>query len=230
MIKALLKWSFTWILASIPLLFSITRQQLEFGHLIPIDLCLTGEIFLVCIVMIAEPLGSLIFSRNSNNFCYFTSIVILVCIINFGHIYTLLEFAREHNTKYHFAENVQVDSTEAKRIYLLSCKPETLTQDIDSNKIKKAKEVYDSLLCCTIIAPCKNNGFCINNKGGHDRIIKVSKYSLISCLFMGFCAVIISHDGDEDDDDSNGDNDNSPLINLWRYIKSIFKFKSKNKD
>ena len=47
---------------------------------------------------------------------------------------------------------------------------------------------------------------------------------------MGFCAVIISHDGDEDDDDSNGDNDNSPLINLWRYIKSIFKFKSKNKD
>ena len=93
-----LKWFFTWALASLPIVFLLFKHYIQNGALGFDKICTTGELFLVFIVMVAEPLGNIISAKIRNSTSFLLVIGIFIMVLTCTYLFTIIELAREVGT------------------------------------------------------------------------------------------------------------------------------------
>lgn len=92
-----LKWMFTWLLALFPVLFIVYKDYLFTGQLDWDKICGSGEIFLVSIVMIAEPLGGLVLSDKKSSRTLFLVMMIIVALVSLAYNFCIIDLNKELN-------------------------------------------------------------------------------------------------------------------------------------
>jgi len=92
-----LRWSFTWLLAFLPILFAFVKQFIDTGS-VSFTKASNGEILIVAIVMIGEPLSSIISSeRNTKNSTSMVLVIIMLVLILCNiYTYTLIITLANH--------------------------------------------------------------------------------------------------------------------------------------
>lgn len=238
--KELLKWVFTWVLAVIPISFSCVRDIIQFGHINGFDICKSGEIFLVAIVMVAEPLVSLITGKQKWNSIVLL-IFIVVCIIEFGYSYALLEAGREHEEHYH--NRVEM----ALRADTCDCNTSGKEINLSQPLIRKFfkgipyaspyTRFQDDSITTIVEMPTKSSCnkecasdfiLCFERDGCQRRIITFSKISLWGAFFLGFSALIVSHENNEEEEENGSDPKKVGLFTAFRRF-IIFRWQEMRK-
>ena len=77
---SILKWHFTWIIAVLPVIFHIGKQFLINGETDLAELCGKGDLFLVSIVMVSEPLSK-IFGTNDKRPAHYVFLILSVAVV-----------------------------------------------------------------------------------------------------------------------------------------------------
>jgi hypothetical protein len=91
LLMELVSWSFTWALALLPILFILCKQHLINGGFSLTLLCSNGELFLVSIVMVAEPLGGIVKNRVKNVVSLLFTLFIITTIITCSYFFCIVE-------------------------------------------------------------------------------------------------------------------------------------------
>lgn len=93
----LVKWSFTWLLALLPILFLMFKQFLSGTDLELTAICATGEFFLVGIVMVAEPLGDVITSGRNSMASLMVVVASVMLIASSTYVFSVVNAAEENH-------------------------------------------------------------------------------------------------------------------------------------
>ncbi len=109
--EGLLKWAFTWMIASIPILFAVIKQSLTDNTINLSEL--NPELSIIGIVMLAEPLGRLVTTKTKNTYSFILTICLLIFIIMSSFLVSigLMQGDLKNNIRYTSSEIVNIISS-----------------------------------------------------------------------------------------------------------------------
>ena len=173
-----MKWFFTIIIALLPILFNIISNLIHSHSISEILWDISGELLIVSIVAIAEPLFSLFNLKNKNNWSVGFLIIIVIGIIFSVFIFSM---TLPKNLKEKMNSNFTSDTNSGKS------SPDT--SKIVSNYPKKNRDIDTTK---TIDKPQQDNGTANTEttddegQGFQEHIIKVA-FSTFGCsILLGF--------------------------------------------
>jgi len=92
---SILRWHFTWIIAILPIFFHFGKQLLVHGEIDMTEICGRGELLLVAIVMLAEPLSRIFFTEQKRATHYIYIIFSLAFIMMCTYTYAVIDISPE---------------------------------------------------------------------------------------------------------------------------------------
>lgn len=104
------KWCFTWLMATLPILLLLGRQHLVLGKFSIALMCSTGELFVVGIVMLAEPLGMIVLSKVTNVVSLICSLSIIMMLIACSYLFCIVEMSETRIRHCQECELQRIDS------------------------------------------------------------------------------------------------------------------------
>ncbi len=94
-IYAVSKWIFTWVIASIPVIFYYFKQYIfpEPHNVLDIHPC--AEYFIISIVMVTEPLRDIVMSSYHNTISLWIALFIVMIVVSAAYFFCLAELKPE---------------------------------------------------------------------------------------------------------------------------------------
>ena len=82
---------FTWVLACLPIFFVFYKQTVVDGLFNISTVCATGELFIVSIVMVAEPLGGLVIAKTKSALSLVFALLIIIVLVSSAYFFCIIE-------------------------------------------------------------------------------------------------------------------------------------------
>ncbi len=181
LLMELVTWSFTWVLALLPILFILCKQHLINGGFSLTLMCSTGEMFIVSIVMVAEPLGGIVKNKVKNVVSLLFTLFIITTIVTCSYFFCIVEMNEPRVRTCQECELAAFD--QAPGVDSTSRAQSAEKNSPKTNKMSKT----DTTFAANNI---KGNNRVINPDSFLDRIMKDSFVCLVLSFILGMVSVM----------------------------------------
>ena len=165
----IVKWCFTWGLALLPIIFLVLNQYLDGTNWDLNKICSNGEIFLVSIVMVAEPLGDIILAERKSTLLLIVAFSSIFFITSSTYVFSVVNF----NEKMEVQNTFSNDSLRTQIYSLPLLSNPNKSERIESGETKKMEISRIEIKV--------------------KRLRSLSEVFVISSFFLGLFSIFISN-------------------------------------